>query len=173
MTDTTGTAELTRRVQGLMVLLGSLTDSLETTVGQGSNAVCSRAGRIVGTSRNVKGTRSDLLEALEAVRQEMLDMGIDWPFLYYKKGSEPEYVVQADGVQEIQLPFYNCLVRCTLFRYGFPQGMSLCETKHGLFCGLFEKIYGARATLEIVHAGENACLLKLRVFDRRETRGAV
>jgi predicted hydrocarbon binding protein len=165
MTETTDTAELTRRVHGLMVFLGSLTDSLESSVGRGAKAVCARAGRKEGMNRDVKKTESDLLEALEVVRQEMLDMGIDWPFSPYKKGTEPELITRKDGIREIQLPFRNCIVRCTLFRYGFPQGMSLCETKHGLFCGLFEKVYGSRAKLEITHAGENACLLKLKVFE--------
>jgi hypothetical protein len=121
----------------------------------------------------VKKTERDLLDALEVVRQEMLDMGINWPFSPYKKGSDPELITNSDGIREIHLPFQNCIVRCTLFRYGFPQGMSLCETKHGLFCGLFEKVYGARAKLEITHAGENSCLLKLKVFegsDRKEER---
>jgi len=113
------------------------------------------------------------LKALDVVRQEMLDMGINWPFSPYKKTSEQELVTHADGISEVQLPFQNCIVRCTLFRYGFPQGMSLCETKHGLFCGLFEKVYGARAKLDITHAGENACLLKLKVYessDKEEKR---
>ena len=34
---------------------------------------------------------------------------------------------------------------------------------HGLFCGLLEKIHGKRANLEIIHAGENACLKVLTV----------
>ena len=173
MHDATDTTELTNRVQGLMVFLGSLTDSLETSVGRGAKAVCARAGRKTGLNRQVQRTERDLLDALEAVRQEMLAMGINWPFAPYKKGAEPELITHRDGIREIHLPFQNCIVRCTLFRYGFPQGMSLCETKHGLFCGLFEKIYGARAKLEITHAGENACLLKLKVYkgaDRKEKR---
>ena len=173
MTEATDTAELTRRVQGLMVFLGSLTDSLESSVGRGAKAVCSRAGRKAGLNTEVKKKETDLLDALEVVRQEMLDMGINWPFTPYKRGSETDLVTNSDGIQEVQLPFQNCIVRCTLFRYGFPQGMSLCETKHGLFCGLFEKIYGARAKLEISHAGENACLLTLKVFegsDQKEKR---
>ena len=173
MSETTDTTELTHRVQGLMVFLGSLTDSLETSVGRGAKAVCARAGRKTGLKTEVKKTERDLLDALEAVRQEMLDMGINWPFSPYKKGSEPELVTHSDGIREVHLPFHNCIVRCTLFRYGFPQGMSLCETKHGLFCGLFEKVYGSRAKLDITHAGENACLLKLKVFEgsgRKEER---
>jgi hypothetical protein len=173
MSEATDTGKLSRRVQGLMVFLGSLTDSLETSVGRGAKAVCSRAGRKAGLKTNVKKTERDLLDALEVVRQEMLDMGINWPFTPYKKGSEPEFVTHSDGIREVQLPFHNCIVRCTLFRYGFAQGMSLCETKHGLFCGLFEKVYGSRAKLDITHAGENACLLKLKVYedtDRKEKR---
>jgi hypothetical protein len=42
--------------------------------------------------------------------------------------------------------------------------MSLCQTKHGLFCALFENIYGAKAKLDIVHSGENACLLNLKYY---------
>ena len=173
MSEATDTTELRRQVQGLMVFLGSLTDSLETSVGRGAKAVCSRAGRKAGLKTEVKRTERDLLDALEVVRQEMLDMGINWPFSPYKKRSDPELITNSDGIREIHLPFQNCIVRCTLFRYGFPQGMSLCETKHGLFCGLFEKVYGARAKLEITHAGENSCLLKLKVFegsDRKEER---
>ena len=165
MTEATDTTELTRRVQGLMVFLGSLTDSLESSVGRGAKAVCSRAGRKAGLKTEVKKKETDLLEALDVVRQEMLDMGINWPFAPYKKASETELVTDNNGIQEVQLPFQNCIVRCTLFRYGFPQGMSLCETKHGLFCGLFENVYGSRAKLDITHAGENACLLKLKVFE--------
>lgn len=165
MSQTPTTAESVDRVQGLMVFLGSLTDSLESSVGRGARAVCARAGRKEGLARKTQKPEKDLLKALDAVRQEMLAMGIDWPFTPYKKGAEPAFVTTHDGIREVLLPFRNCIVRCTLFRYGFPQGMSLCETKHGLFCGLFEKIYGARARLEIVHAGENACLLKLQVYE--------
>jgi hypothetical protein len=146
---------------------------LESSVGRGARAVCARAGRKAGLAREVKTQEKDLLQAVEAVRQEMLAMGINWPFHPYKREAEAELITEADGIREVDLPFQNCIVRCTLFRYGFPQGMSLCETKHGLFCGLLEKVHGARAKLDITHAGENACLLKLKVFqgsDRTEQR---
>jgi hypothetical protein len=32
---------------------------------------------------------------------------------------------------------------------------------HGLFCGYVQKITGKRAELDIIHAGENACLKEL------------
>lgn len=155
------------RAQGLMVFLGAVTDGLESLVGKGSQAICFRAGRAIGLKHAVQRKEKDLDKALELVRQEMLVMGIDWPFRSYKKEGAASHIQKTeDGFIEISMPFGNCMVRCTLFRYGFPQEMSLCQTKHGLFCGLFEAIYGVQATLGIDHSGENACLLRLRFRDK-------
>ena len=59
--------------------------------------------------------------------------------------------------------FRNCMVRCALFRYGHEQKQSLCMMNHGFFCGYVQKFTGKRAELEILHAGENACLKELLV----------
>ncbi len=155
-----------QRVQGMMVYLGSIANALEVLMGRGARAVCFRAGREVGLEHEVQRRTTDLFEALEDVREEMLRMGINWPFEPFKKRSEPDLVTQHDDYSEIRLAFRNCIVRCTLFRYGFPQEMSLCQTKHGLFCGLLQQIYGASSTLDVVHSGENACLLRLRCYHR-------
>lgn len=160
------TNEQMQRVQGLMMFLGAVSDGLESVAGRGAEAICFRSGRVVGLKRNVARKEEDIFMALEAVKEEMREMGINWPFdAQYKKQSDPDIVVRKEGYREINLPFKNCMVRCTLFRYGFPQGKALCQTKHGLFCGLFQNIYGAKTHLGIVHAGENACLLNLKVFD--------
>jgi len=52
-----------------------------------------------------------------------------------------------------------------LFRYGHEQRQSLCLMNHGLFCGYLQKILGKRVGLEILHAGENACLKELVVHE--------
>jgi hypothetical protein len=36
---------------------------------------------------------------------------------------------------------------------------------YGFFSGAIEKIMGKKATLDIIHAGENACLKRLTVHD--------
>lgn len=160
------TNEKMQRVQGLMMFLGAISDGLESVAGRGAEAVCFRSGRSVGLEREVATKEKDIFAALGAVQNEMQAMGIDWPFdAQYKKKAETDNVVQKSGYKEINLPFRNCMVRCTLFRYGFPQGKALCQTKHGLFCGLFQNIYGAKTHLGIVHAGENACLLNLKIYD--------
>ena len=160
------TLDRQQQIQGIMIFLVALSDGLEATTGRGSEAVCFQAGKKVGSEWEVERKESNIFQALESVKQEMNNMGINWPFeVKYQLQSLPEY-------QEIKLPFQNCMVRCSLFRYGFPQGKALCQTKHGLFCGLFEKIYGAKRTyLDIFERGkknagaaENACLLTLKIY---------
>lgn len=152
--------ELQQRVQGLMMFLGALSDGLESVAGIGAEATCFSSGQMVGLNQEVERTENDIFATLDAVRHEMEKMKINWPFdVEYHK----QHTNQQDNLAEIDLPFKNCIVRCTLFRYGFPQGKSLCQTKHGLFCGLFEKINGRATDLEIVHPGENACLLRLKL----------
>jgi predicted hydrocarbon binding protein len=159
------TSENMQRVQGLMMFLGALADGLESVTGRGAEAVCFRSGRVVGLKRDIPKKEQAIFNTLEAVRQEMRDMDINWPFELYKKESVSDFVIPHEGYRELWLPFRNCIVRCTLFRYGFPQGKALCQTKHGLFSGLFDNIYGTRSHLGIVHAGENACLLNLKIYD--------
>lgn len=162
-----------QQVQGLMMFLGALSDGLESVTGRGAEAVCFRAGHKVGLERKVAAKETEAMAALERVRAEIEAMGITWPFdASYQPSTAPEQVVQHAGYREIKLPFRNCIVRCTLFRYGFPQGKALCQTKHGLFCGLFQNVHGSRTHLGIVHAGENACLLNLKIFDAASGGGS-
>ena len=162
MAEQTQKQQQMQRVQGLMVFLGSLANGLELLLGRGSDSISFRAGRTVGLEWPTEHKEPDVLKALDAVYAEMKKIGIDWPFEPWKKDSDSAYVVEQDGEVSVKLAFRNCLVRCTLFRYGFPQEMTLCQTNHGLFCGLFEKITGVKgARIDIIHSGENACLLKL------------
>ncbi len=55
------------------------------------------------------------------------------------------------------------MIRQALFRFGHPQEGSLCNMMYGFFAGALESIMGKKATLEIKHAGENACLKVLTV----------
>lgn len=164
--ETANTRELMQKTQGLMVFLGSLANGLEKLLGRGSDSICFRSGRNVGLKTEVQEKDPDVLKAVDLVREEMLRQGIDWPIRPFKKAADTEMLVDNDGVTELLLAVENCVVRCTLFRYGFPQRQSLCNSKHGLFCGLFDRINGNRSTMEIVHAGENGCLLKLKIFKK-------
>jgi hypothetical protein len=154
------------RVQGLMVYVGSLAHGLELLLGKGSDSVASRSGRKVGLAQKVEKTANgDLEAALAQTQEEMKRLGINWPFRAYKRSTESELVKDDEGWKELDIAVENCVVRCTLFRYGFPQKGSLCQTKHALFCGLFDQVYGCKSQMSIIHAGENACMLKLRMRD--------
>ncbi|MCB9652862.1 MAG: hypothetical protein H6729_01870 [Deltaproteobacteria bacterium] len=156
------------RVQGLMVYLGSIAHGLEMILGRGSGSVATRAGKKVGTEWKVsRKAPGDLNESLAIVQEEMRNMGINWPFAPYKRSTEESLTsVTKTGETEVKIVTQNCMVRCTLLRYGFPQKGSLCLTKHALFCGLFDQAYGCRSRMGITHAGENGCLLNLYIQEK-------
>lgn len=158
------TATDLQRLQGMMVFLGATANGLEEVLGRGAGSVTYRAGRQTGLRQKIKRQETgDLLKALELVWDEMCLIGMRWAFEPYKREGEQQLIREKDGKLELQLVFRNCLVRSALLRYGHPQRLSLCLMNHGLFCGLLERVYGKRANLEIIHAGENACLKLLTV----------
>lgn len=153
-----------RRAQGMMVFLASVSNGLEDVLGRGAGGITFRAGKTTGLKQKVEATdTANLDHALELVWNEMCRIGMRWAFEPYKLTAEPALVATSDGRVQMKLVFRNCLVRSALFRYGHPQKLSLCLMNHGLFCGLLEKIHGGKANLEILHAGENACLKLLTV----------
>lgn len=154
------------QVQGLMVFLAASANGLEDLLGRGAGSVTFRAGRMAGLGHDARGSESgDLLRALDLVWDEMCRIGMRWAFEPYKRSDDEDLITEENGTQKVLLVFRNCMIRSSLFRYAHPQQLSLCMMNHGLFCGLLEKVYGGRANLEIVHAGENACL-KLLTVDR-------
>jgi len=148
-------------LQGLMVLMASLSHGMEQVLGRGAATITFRAGRTVGLRSEVAQTSSDPLEALDILQKEMSGKGIDWPFEVWKPDGAKDLVEHRGDERAIKLVFRNCMVRCALFRYSHEQKQSLCLMNHGLLCGYFQKITGKRANLEILHAGENACLKEL------------
>lgn len=159
-----GTTEKLKEVQGLSVFLASVASGLEEVLGDGAGAITYRAGRSSGRKTEVAARDDqDLLKALDLVWDEMCRLGMRWHFEPYRPPGQADLVVHEDGVTKVHLVFDNCMVRCALFRYGHPQKLSLCLMNHGLFCGLLEKIHGGSANLDILHAGENACLKLLTV----------
>lgn len=153
-----------QRVQGMMVFLSSAANGLESLLGRGAPSITFRAGRNAGRKLEVQQQEPDDLEkALAAVHNELERVGLRWPFELYKKQSEASVFEQVDGKVQAKLVFRNCMVRSSLFRYGHPQKLSLCMMNHGVFCGLLEQIHGGKANLDIIHAGENACIKLLTV----------
>jgi predicted hydrocarbon binding protein len=148
-------------LQGLLVVMASLSHGLEQTLGRGAETVTFRAGRTVGMKGGGGQAEADLMAALGKVAEALKAAGIEWPFEVWKPASASSFVYEKDGKQAVKLVFRNCMVRCALFRYGHEQKQSLCMMNHGFFCGYVQKFTGKRAELEILHAGENACLKEL------------
>lgn len=148
-------------LEGLMVLMASLSHGLEQVLGRGATTITFRAGRTVGLRSGVENKSTDPIEALDILKKEMSSKGIEWPFDLWKPQGATSYVEERGDERAVKLVFRNCMVRCALFRYSHEQKQSLCLMNHGLLCGFFQKITGKRATLDIIHAGESACLKEL------------
>jgi len=156
-----GPSETRDELQGLLVVMASLSHGLEQVLGRGAETVTFRSGKTVGLKSNIIEKETDLLVALGKVGEALKANGIEWPFEAWKPASEKSFIYEKDGKLAVKLVFRNCMVRCALFRYGHEQKQSLCMMNHGLFCGYVQKITGKRAELDILHAGENACLKEL------------
>ncbi|MFW6325095.1 MAG: hypothetical protein ACOC0U_08545, partial [Desulfovibrionales bacterium] len=86
------TAEKLKYLQGSMLFLASVANGVEELVGRGAPSVTFRAGRNVGLKADVSTKTADLMEAFDAVSEELHKLGIRWEFQPYKKQSEPELV---------------------------------------------------------------------------------
>jgi predicted hydrocarbon binding protein len=159
-------ANPTGELQGLLVLVASLSHGLENVLGRGAPPITFRAGRTIGLKAKVSKTTTDPIEALTLVRQELDATGIHWPFeIWNPSGQSDPVYTNANGKRALKLVFRHCMVRCALFRYSHEQKQSLCMMNHGLFCGYLQNILGKKADLDILHAGESACLKELVIHD--------
>jgi len=148
-------------LHGLMVFLACLSHGLEATLGRGAKSVVYRAGVKVGAQTDPEEKSEDPVRAVELVQRELIRKGIAWEVAPWKPASAEQYVYEKEGRLALKIVCRNCVIRCALFRYGHEQQGSLCNLNQGEFCGIFQKITGKAANLEIVHAGENACLKEL------------
>ena len=157
--------ETREQLQGLMVFMASLSHGLEEVLGRGAAPITFRAGRTIGLKAEIGTKEPDVEKALDLVHKELLSRGINWEFELWKPESESSYFYDKDGKKAAKLVFNNCMVRCSLFRYSHEQKTSLCLMNHGLFCGFLQNITGKKVELDIIHAGENACIKELTVAE--------
>ena len=150
-------------LQETMVFMGALASGIEELVGRPANAMAYVAGKSLGKELSASAEQTDdLEEALQRVRQVLLDNDCLWHFEPFKRKAETQLVTRdEDGLDVIQIVFRDCMIRQTLARFGHDQKGSLCNMMYGFFAGALEAIMGRGSKLEIVHAGENACLKRL------------
>lgn len=146
----------------LMVFMASLSHGMEQTLGRGANTIAFRAGVTVGLKDEVAERADDPVQAVELVLAALRKRGVNWEVEPWKPAGESELIyTRDDGKPAMKVVCRHCMIRCALFRYSHEQQLSLCNMNHGQFCGIFQQITGRRAQLEILHAGESACLKEL------------
>ena len=151
-------------LQETMVFLGAIASGMEEAIGESANSISYLAGKNLGKnlSSSIPKTK-DLEQALQATRDVLVKNGFLWLFETFKMHDQPTLVQQTAEGQEISLVFRDCMIRQSLFRFGHCQKGSLCTMMNGFFAGALQTIMGADSALEIIHAGENACMKKLTI----------
>lgn len=151
-------------LQDAMVFLGAIASGTEQAIGESANSISYLAGVNLGKklSEGVAHT-GDVLQALEATRKVLEKNDYLWLFETFKTHDQETVVKESEEGAEVMLVFRDCMIRQSLFRFGHAQKGSLCNMMYGFFAGALQNIMGQESSLEIVHAGENACYKKLIV----------
>ena len=158
------TEQQRRALQDAMVFLGAIASGTEQAIGESANSISYLAGVNLGKrlSSNVPHT-SDVSEALDATRQVLEQNDYLWLFEPFKTHDQEQIVQETEEGTQVMLVFRDCMIRQSLFRFGHVQKGSLCNMMYGFFAGALQNIMGTESSLEIIHAGENACYKKLLV----------
>ena len=151
-------------LQDAMVFLGAIASGTEQAIGESANSISYLAGVNLGKkmSDGVPQT-SDILQALDSTRKVLEQNDYLWLFEPFKTHDQENLVQENEEGTQVMLVFRDCMIRQSLFRFGHAQKGSLCNMMYGFFAGALQNIMGRESSLEIVHAGENACYKKLIV----------
>ena len=151
-------------LQDAMVFLGAIASGTEQAIGESANSISYLAGVNLGKkmSEGVAHT-GDIEQALDATRKVLEKNDYLWMFEPFKPHDQETVVQETDEGTQVMLVFRDCMIRQSLFRFGHSQKGSLCNMMYGFFAGALQNIMGRESSLEIVHAGENACYKKLTV----------
>lgn len=154
-------------LQDAMVFLGAIASGTEQAIGESANSISYLAGVNLGKKMSEGVSRtSDIQEALDATRRVLEKNDYLWLFEVFQTHDQESLVQENEEGTQVMLVFRDCMIRQSLFRFGHTQKGSLCNMMYGFFAGALQNIMGRESSLEIVHAGENACYKKLIV--RRE-----
>lgn len=157
-------AEERATLQETMSFLGAISSGIEDAVGDSANGITYVAGKELGRRFAQEAKRTDNLEeALVEVRAVLTANQCLWHFETFQPSDRESLVCSTAEGDEVMLVFRDCMIRQTLFLYGHHQKGSLCNMMFGFFAGAVETIMGRTSTLEVLHAGENACLKRLLI----------
>ncbi|MBU5611639.1 hypothetical protein [Geomonas azotofigens] len=151
-------------LQDAMVFLGAIASGTEQAIGASANSISYLAGVNLGKKLSSGVPRTlDIAAALQATRDVLEKNDYLWLFEPFKTHDQEALYREVEEGTEVMLVFRDCMIRQSLFRFGHSQKGSLCNMMYGFFAGALQNIMGRESSLEIVHAGENACYKKLVV----------
>ena len=149
-------------LQETMTFLGAITSGIEQAIGESASSISYLAGKRLGMNLSASVEKTDDVEqALNVVHKVLLDNNCLWGFETFQPHDRLNLIEVTEAGDEIMLVFRDCMIRQSLFKFGHHQKGSLCNMMNGFFSGALLNIMGRNSSLDIHHAGENACYKKL------------
>jgi predicted hydrocarbon binding protein len=149
------------KMQEFMRFLGALAAGCDKIlVKRSAMPTARKVGKEAVLKLNPKKTQ-DVEEALEILDDVLKQIGIWWGFYLWKPQGETEYFKKEGNKIRAKIVFTDCMIRNILYTFAHEQKGALCYMNHGFFEGALEAITGMSVRLEIIHAGENACIKEL------------
>ncbi len=163
-------AEKLNNLKETMNFLGALASGVEEAVGSPANSISYLAGKNLGEKLSAGcETTDDISKALKTLRRILAENSCLWHFEIFKPSTKSSLIEYTENGDEVMLVFRDCMIRQSLFMFGHAQKGSLCNMMFGFFAGAIKTIMGRSSSLEIIHAGENACYKRL-IIEPGETK---
>lgn len=151
-------------LQETMTFLGAIASGIEQAIGESANSISYLAGKRLGMKLSEGVNKTDDIEkALASVHDVLLANNCLWHFETFQTHDRPQLIQATAEGDEVHLVFRDCMIRQSLFKFGHHQKGSLCNMMFGFFSGALQNIMGCDSTLDILHAGENACYKRLTI----------
>lgn len=144
-------------LHAVMDISGEMVHIIESATGKGARALCYTVSKGYGAKLGMMlGKKNGVEEALDALNENQ-DW---WNINLWSKHDEP-LIEESDGVKKFKILIRDCTVRQTLLRVNLPQRSTMCHLTNGYIIGALEAMLDVKGNIEILHAGNNACLKEI------------
>lgn len=144
-------------LHALMDVVGMMVHITESMVGRSSRAFYYRLSKDYGAKiGKMAGKKENVEEAIESLRRYQ-DW---WNIQLWSKTGDVLIDKSEDGIK-FRILIRDCIIRQTLLRENLPQRSMMCYLTNGFIVGALETMLDIKGDIEVIHAGNNACLKEI------------
>ncbi|MEA2075398.1 MAG: hypothetical protein U9O85_06655 [Euryarchaeota archaeon] len=148
-------------LHALMDVVGMSVHITESMVGRSSRAFYYRLNKDYGAKiGKMAGKKKNVEEAIESLRRCQ-----DWWDIQLWSKSGESLIDESEDDIKFKIVIRDCIIRQTLLRENLPQRSMMCYLTNGFIMGALETMLDMKGDIEVIHAGNNACLKEITLTD--------